>query len=688
MLMKTHNLFVFVLFFVVANLNAQNTLDKASVQAESGAYETSIQNYKNYIAENPSDYKACLALGDILVSSGKYVEAEKYYILIPEDSPEYQQMGMNYAMTLKKMGRYQEIPTLLANYIQNYPDQGTLITEGLNFTSLEMQKKPKYDILSMPANSSSADFGLTFFHDTPVFSSFREDILMSEMQREMNKANAAHKSFKYVPTKNRIEYISGVNNNINNIGPISYAKSVNRCAYIEAKLGEIFNMEKSFKNASVHIAELNANGEMTSSKPFQYNEVGSSINSIFLSPDGRSLYFASDRVGGQGGFDLYVSHYSNNEWSLPENLGPEVNTPYNEITPFQFENTMYFASNNPTGLGGYDIYTAISENGIWSKRSIMEREINSLEDDYFPALNDNGDLYFTSNRLGGLGKNDIYKYIKLEVEVPQEMVADIPKAVSLEDLTRETQKHTVKENNAHVVSLRDNETQTTAFRLPTFDPNKVGSVVESDELWLDAHRIAMDELVPNSEVFFIQLASMTAVKPNYNKYKPLLRYGNIYRMISNNSVKIRLGYFSNRKEAEDILAKVKVNGFKDAFITFELLNTAQMELMLSSKDDKSFSDEGNFNTHNPNVAEEYRAANKYKVRLASYEDPIWFEVNKIKDLGRIEQWTKGNWTIFILAGYSSFEEAKRVQIQAVNRGFKTAEVVVDNSGILERIKQN
>lgn len=686
--MKTHNLFVFVLFFVVSNLNAQNTLDKASAQAESGAYETSIQNYKDYIAENPNDYKACIALADILASSGKYVEAEKYYILIPEDSPEYQQMGMNYAMTLKKMGRYQEIPTLLSNYIQNYPEQGSLIMEGLSFTSLEMQKKPKYDILSMPANSSSADFGLTFFHDTPVFSSFREDILMSEMQREMNKANGAHKSFKYVPTKNRIEYISGVNNNINNIGPISYAKSVNRCAYIEAKLGEIFNMEKSFKNASVHIAELNANGEMTSSKPFQYNEVGSSINSIFLSPDGRSLYFASDRVGGYGGFDLYVSHYSNNEWCLPENLGPEVNTPYNEITPFQFENTMYFASDNPTGLGGYDIYTSILVNGSWSKRTIMEREINSLEDDYFPALNDNGDLYFTSNRLGGLGKNDIYKYIKLEVEVPQEMVTDIPKAVSLEDLTRETQKHTVKENNAHVVSLRDNEEQTTAFRLPSFDPNKVGSVVESDEFWLDAHRIALDELVPNSEVFFIQLASMTAVKPNYNKFRPLLRYGNIYRMVSNNSVKIRLGYFSNRKEAEDILDKVKVNGFKDAFITFELLNTAQMELMLSSKDDKSFSDEGNFNTRNPSVVEEYKAANKYKVRLASYEDPIWFEVNKIKDLGRIEQWTKGNWTIFILAGYSSYEEAKRVQIQAVNRGFKTAEVVVDNSGILERIKQN
>ena len=113
-----------------------------------------------------------------------------------------------------------------------------------------------------------------------------------------------------------------------------------------------------------------------------------------------------------------------------------------------------------------------------------------------------------------------------------------------------------------------------------------------------------------------------------------------------------------------------------------------MELMLSSKDDKSFSDAGNFNTSNKEVINEYKAANKYKVRLASYEDPIWFEVNKVKDLGRVEQWTKGTWTIFILAGYTTYEEAKRVQMQAYNRGFKTAEVVVDNNGILERIQQN
>jgi hypothetical protein len=60
----------------------------------------------------------------------------------------------------------------------------------------------------------------------------------------------------------------------------------------------------------------------------------------------------------------------------------------------------------------------------------------------------------------------------------------------------------------------------------------------------------------------------------------------------------------------------------------------------------------------------------------------------VRDLGRVEQWTKGTWTIFVLAGYGNINDAKKAAIAANNRGYKTAEVVIDNGGILERIKQN
>lgn len=689
MFKKTHSLLAIIFVLLAFNLLAQPALEKAAFQTEAGNYELSIQSYKDYLAEHPDDFKVYLELAEVLNISGNYTEAEAFYQMIPQESSLYQQAGLSLVQMFKKMGRYNEIPVLMAGYFENNPEIANTILKSMDKVHNFYAHTPKYDLLSMPSNSTTTDFGLTFFNNMPIFSSFREDILMDEVQTDFNRGGAYHKSFKYDAIKNRIDYINGVNNKLFRIGPVSYAQNVNKCAFIEAKLTANLNMVRDFKNASVHIAEVNANGDMSSSKPFPYNEMGASINSVFLRDDGRSLYFSSDRSGGFGGFDLYVSHFEKDSWTLPVNLGPEINTPYNEITPFLHKNKLYFASDNLEGLGGFDIYHVLYEDGKWGKVTMMDREINSPADDYFPALNKQGELYFTSNRLGGLGKNDIYKAILENNDQDDDFGFVIPEAVSLDALAAETQKHTVRENSdIHQVAFNEYEPKQVAFSLPDFNPEIVGKPLDSDEMLRNAHRIALDELVPNTEVFFIQLASMTAVKPNYSKYKPLLRYGNIYRMVSNNSVKIRLGYYSDRKEAEDILTKVKSLGFNDAFITYEVLNTAQMELMLTSKDDKNFSDAGNFNTGNKDVADEYRAANKYKVRLASYEDPIWFDVNKVKDLGRIEQWTKGGWTIFILAGYSSYEEAKRVQIQAVNRGYKTAEVVVDNGGILERIKQN
>ena len=93
-----------------------------------------------------------------------------------------------------------------------------------------------------------------------------------------------------------------------------------------------------------------------------------------------------------------------------------------------------------------------------------------------------------------------------------------------------------------------------------------------------------------------------------------------------------------------------------------------MELILTSSDADSFTDEVNFHSKNPTEEmRNFKTGNKYKVRLASYEDPIWFDVNKVKYLGRIEQWTKGGWTIFILAGYNNLEEAKAATVSAQNR---------------------
>ena len=129
-----------------------------------------------------------------------------------------------------------------------------------------------------------------------------------------------------------------------------------------------------------------------------------------LSADGSTLYFASNRLGGFGGMDLYKSTRSGNYWSVPENLGKEVNTAGNEIFPFVDRSGMlYFASNGLPGVGGLDIYQTHLSNGAWVKPENLGEPINSNKDDFGYSKLDNGEAgYFTSNRTGGLGSDDIY----------------------------------------------------------------------------------------------------------------------------------------------------------------------------------------------------------------------------------------------------------------------------------------
>lgn len=681
--------FILSLFLIVAiaDMSAQKMLRKAEIQLESGDLKSAIMSYKKYLSETPSDLISAGILADLLYENGDFSEAERYYKMLPDET-KFESFRKNFGLMLKRQMRYDEA---LSTFEKLNTDPSTkLCIDGLVFAQKAMSTKTTSDIIVMPTNSTTSDFGLTMYKDNPVFSSFREDIMMTEAEREMSGSNnnEGHKSFVYQAAKNRIGYIKGTHGKINHIGPLSFSENGLKCALIEGKIGNTFNLLKANKSV-LYIADINEKGEITSSKPFEFNEVNSSINSAHLAFDGTALYFSSNRKGGFGGYDIYVSYWNNSKWSLPKNLGPAINTEADEVTPFLHEDKLYFASDFLTGLGGFDIFTSTVTMGDWSTPINAGNGINSPDDDYFPYVNQNGALYFTSNRLGGRGANDIYKTEILSADKDIEMLATAPEAVSLEILAAETQKNTVKmESEATTVSLRESSENKLAFELPKFDANKVGTNAMAEMSLAGAHRIAMDEIIPNTEVFFIQLASMSASKPNFAKFKPLLKYGNIYKMFNNNSIKVRLGYFTDRSEAEDILTKVRANGYKDAFIAYEILNTAKMELILSSKDENSFSDQGNFNTKNPEVAKEYKSGNKYKVRLASYEDPIWFDINKVKDLGRIEQWTKGDWIIFILAGYNSLEEAKKAQIAASNRGFKTSEVVIDNGGVLERLKQN
>ncbi len=130
-----------------------------------------------------------------------------------------------------------------------------------------------------------------------------------------------------------------------------------------------------------------------------------------LSPDGSTLYFVSDRSGGAGGTDIYVCHRRGKDWTKAELVGSGVNTSSDELTPSLAadNSTLYFASNRSGGQGGFDIYTTRYKAGTYSTPTNIGAPINSSADEYnYCAVPNSTKAYFASNRSGGQGGIDIY----------------------------------------------------------------------------------------------------------------------------------------------------------------------------------------------------------------------------------------------------------------------------------------
>ncbi len=133
-----------------------------------------------------------------------------------------------------------------------------------------------------------------------------------------------------------------------------------------------------------------------------------------VTPDGENMYFVSDRPGGYGGRDIYrIVKLPNGEWSKAQNLGPEINTPYDEDAPFiAVDNkTLYFSSNGDKSMGGFDVFVTFrDEMNAWSTPLNMGYPINSTGSDIFYTTTFDGTRgYLSSFRKGGFGEKDIYE---------------------------------------------------------------------------------------------------------------------------------------------------------------------------------------------------------------------------------------------------------------------------------------
>src|SRR6185437_5686759 len=177
--------------------------------------------------------------------------------------------------------------------------------------------------------------------------------------------------------------------------------------------------------------------------------------SVSMTADGKTIYFTSDRPGGFGGLDIYVSKKDKKgKWGEAVNLGKVVNTEYEEDSPFIHADgkTLYFSSRGHAGMGDFDIYkTTLQPNGAWSEPENLGYPINTADDDlYFVLSADNKHGYYSSEREGGYGEKDLYM---ISMPKPEVLASVESKEVKLPSNTKKKMATIAKVESFNPVTI-------------------------------------------------------------------------------------------------------------------------------------------------------------------------------------------------------------------------------------------
>lgn len=189
-----------------------------------------------------------------------------------------------------------------------------------------------------------------------------------------------------------------------------------------------------YKEGDIYVSQLDGDNWNAPTKLNQYINTKYFEPSATISSDGKTLYFVSDRKGGFGGKDIYKSvKLPSGDWGMPQNLGPNVNSEFDDEGPFiSFDNrSLYFSSMGHKSIGGYDLFVSkMNEEGVFQQPENLGFPVNTPGDDiFFVTTPDEKHAYYSSVKEGNIGETDIYK-ITFEEKVETEVTVLVGKIVN------------------------------------------------------------------------------------------------------------------------------------------------------------------------------------------------------------------------------------------------------------------
>ncbi len=438
MLNRIHFLVISTIFFSTVNSLAQDDAKTAEDYLEIGdeiyfnqrAFEEAKSYYIQAAELDPENVKANYMAGKVHLETTNKERATPYFLKVYELDPDYRfdilyLIGQGYQLSLQfpeAIDYYNQYREKVIND-QDYVGVDRIPLEMVDRRIFECQNGSEF--IAYPEGYSIVNIGPRInseWHDfAPVLNEDQTTMIFTTRRKQGNLNQDVHTdNFPFEDI-----FISQQSDSgwlpASNIG-----KSINTL-YHDSNIalsadGKKLYLYKDIEDGTSDIFVSELKTDSIWSTPVS---VGENINSEFsekslsVSSDGTTLFFSSDRPGGEGGLDLYYSKWDNNQWGPAVNLGSVINSEYDEDSPFiDYDlKTLYFSSRGGMGMGGYDIFKAEydSASNSWENLLNLGYPINTPDDDiYFVGTKEGKRGYFASVRDDGMGYTDIYI-----VSVPQ-----------------------------------------------------------------------------------------------------------------------------------------------------------------------------------------------------------------------------------------------------------------------------
>ncbi len=391
------------------------TYKRGLASFDKGQYDLAIKDLSKVtnIAESEKanlNYK----IAEAYRLSNRWVEAIPYYEKAFEAKLMIPEAHFHYAFALKAAGKYEQALKELQQFIdakstiKAYNEKAYREVNSLRLIGELKQKQTDITFSNLSAiNTAGAEFSPVVLGDELIFTASRKSktysnglpyvgLYKSRFARTMEEMSKPEKFSNAIFDEERNE------------GTPAFSPDGKTMIYARGNTGK----RKDFSpDMDLYISRYVNGTGWTEPSYVSASDSASWDGSPAFSRDGKTIYFASNRPGGFGGIDLYrVNMDASGRFGNPVNMGKEINTAGDEMFPYVSEDgKLYFASDGHPGLGKLDLFVAIRSGGKITVEN-MGLPYNSNMDDFGLVMRKNGDVFFSSNRAGGKGDDDIYYY--------------------------------------------------------------------------------------------------------------------------------------------------------------------------------------------------------------------------------------------------------------------------------------